>query len=104
MMSETTKKLYDAVDEPNFQYHWVITEDLISCGEFVGTSYLGYKNEVPTPTIPFRLKDDDGEIYYRGLANDAWTENAFSPLDDFGMPNDGCTEIEYFVDGVWSTL
>lgn len=52
----------------------------------------------------FRMLDDDGEIYYYGrwLEEDDCTsdyedyaEPEFSPLDNFGAPNAGCTEIQY---------
>lgn len=44
----------------------------------------------------FRLKDDDGEIYYHGEANSNDDDKAFNPLDDFGAPSAGCTTIEYY--------
>jgi hypothetical protein len=54
----------------------------------------------------FRLKDDDGELYYSGrLAGDRESEDGFGPLDDFGLPNAGCTEILYLTgEGKWETL
>lgn len=57
--------------------------------------------------IRFRMLDDDDEIYYYGrwLEEDDCTEEyengfwgaepEFSPLDNFGRPNAGCTEIQY---------
>lgn len=46
--------------------------------------------------IPFVMRDDDGIDYYTGnfigLSRNA---DMFAPLDDFGMPNAGCTEIAY---------
>ena len=44
----------------------------------------------------FRMKDDDDEIYYYGEANSCDDDKAFNPLDDFGMPDSGCTSIEYY--------
>lgn len=51
----------------------------------------------------FRLYDDDGNIYYEGLSDDFAT---FEPLDDYGTPNAGCTEIRYYNDKTkeWETL
>lgn len=49
----------------------------------------------------FRLKDDDGNVYYYGLSTVA---GSFAPLDDFGAPNAGCTSIEYFTKGEWQEL
>lgn len=46
----------------------------------------------------FRMYDDDGELYYTGVrTGDAgpWAEDGFEPLDDFGTPNAGATEIRY---------
>lgn len=42
----------------------------------------------------FRLRDDDGELYYSGYAREDM-EDEFAPLDDYGLPNAGCTTIEY---------
>ena len=39
---------------------------------------------------PFTMYDDDGELYYRGMIVGP---DDYAPLDDFGMPNAGCTEI-----------
>ena len=43
----------------------------------------------------FRLLDDDGNLYFEGIGNDASSEDAFAPLDDYGEAF-GCTEIRYF--------
>ena len=45
----------------------------------------GYKHK-------FKLLDDDGITYYSGLSND---DSSFAPLDEFAMPNAGCTTIQY---------
>jgi hypothetical protein len=55
----------------------------------------------------FRMYDDDGELYYSGRwvsSDDGLTEDAFGPLDDFGTPNAGCTEIRYRDGNKWVTL
>lgn len=54
-------------------------------------------------TEPFQLLDDDGELYYSGLAK---PDADFDPLDNFGMPNAGCTEIKYYSKKTnsWETL
>lgn len=49
---------------------------------------------------PFRLYDDDGELYYEGLSIE---NNSFDPLDD-EMDNSGCTEIHYLNNGKWEQL
>ncbi len=75
---------------------WIITKDNISEGLYtaVGTkSYSGMKGLKLTEK--FRLKDDDGEIYFYGKSSDSNSERAFEPLDDFGETF-GCTSIEYY--------
>lgn len=54
----------------------------------------------------FRMLDDDGEVYYVGylVAEDWGGEDHFGPLDDFGMPNAGCTEIQFLCDDGWKSL
>lgn len=55
----------------------------------------------------FRMLDDDGEIYYYGrqLETSECTleyeegffgqDSEFAPLENFGTPNAGCTEIQF---------
>lgn len=51
----------------------------------------------------FRMKDDDGNIYYHGRIVGDY--DGFEPLDDFGMGWAGCTTIEYKnTDGNWEVL
>jgi hypothetical protein len=56
----------------------------------------------------FRMYDDDGAIVYVGrIINNGDDANYFGPLDDFGEPNTGCTEIWYQSDKdgrVWEQL
>jgi hypothetical protein len=86
---------------------WIITKDRLfdpsekGSKSRVGTCSHNYKNEC-AEWKPFRILDDDGEVYYEGLAT---PETDFEPLDDFGMPDAGCTEIQYKNDkGEWETL
>ena len=48
-------------------------------------------------TVHFMMYDDDDILYYGGyLKTDLeGSEDAFAPLDDYGMPNAGCTDIKY---------
>lgn len=47
----------------------------------------------------FRLKDDDGEVYYTGFYfGDVNSEDAFAPLD-WAANEAGCTSIEYQAHG-----
>jgi len=56
----------------------------------------------------FRIKDDDGELYYEGvmvITPEDGPDADFRPLDDFGTPNAGATTIEYQrPDGTWEML
>jgi len=49
---------------------------------------------------PFRLYDDDGELYYEGLCVE---NNSFYPLDE-EQPNSGVTEIHYLNNGKWEQI
>ena len=53
--------------------------------------------------LDFRMKDDDGEIYYYGVmtCENKGDMDFFAPLDQFGMPNAGCTSIEVLENGKW---
>lgn len=56
----------------------------------------------------FRMLDDDGELCYTGRiitpSDDEQSEMDFAPLDDFGKPNAGATEIWYQIGGGWQEL
>lgn len=57
----------------------------------------------------FRMKDADGDLYYTGRIitpeGEEESEMDFAPLDDFGKPNAGATEIHYRRDdGTWYEL
>jgi len=54
--------------------------------------------------VRFRMYDDDGEHYYSGTLIMDGEAEGFEPLDDFGMPGAGCTEIRLFEHGRWATL
>lgn len=56
----------------------------------------------------FRIKDDDGDLYYTGRIITPPAEEQgeldFAPLDEFGKPNAGATEIWYRINGTWQEL
>lgn len=92
-------------------YAWIIDEDHLD-GEGTGTTgprdapaELLTKLTGTSEGDKFRMYDDDEELYYSGrlLGDDP---SLFEPLDDYGTPNAGCTEIRYRNDekGVWETL
>lgn len=41
----------------------------------------------------FRMYDDDDNLYYEGVST---SNSSFDPLDDYGMPNAGCTYLRYW--------
>lgn len=62
--------------------------------------------------VPFRLLDDDREVYYYGRrleeseCDDLYgAESELAPLDCFGGPNAGCTiQEEKDQDGKWEAI
>lgn len=96
-------------------YKWIITQDFLDGNtqrSAVGVSGPRGCDNRTADQLPdtFRIYDGDGELYYEGktdaLSNTASGEDCgFEPLDDFGMPDSGCTEIRYLNDkGEWETL
>ncbi len=92
-------------------YGWRITEDHISDdGHEEGTEGpSGLPSELSDKLDAedgqeFKMYDDDGVLYYEGLITGDYT--GFEPLDDFGKPNAGCTDIMYWNDKTkeWETL
>ena len=89
---------------------WIIDRDLIADAQAkTGTNANavgvagphGYAGDGSELTCQFRMRDDDGEIYYEGRAD----AESFDPLDHFGTPNAGVTQIEYQQpDGSWKPL
>jgi len=81
---------------------WIITKALFDADE-TGTKSRSWAtcSTLVVDLVPFRMLDGDGNVYYEGLAT---PDADFQPLDDFGRPNAGCTEIQYKVDGIWQTL
>lgn len=93
-------------------YAWAIIKEfdfenseLFKDVEIIGPRHPKFsKDKIINEGSKFRLYDDDGVLYYEGHIFGDDTVNGFEPLDDFGMPNDGCTTFKYFVDGIWKTL
>jgi hypothetical protein len=54
---------------------------------------------------PFLIFDDDGNLYYSGMCDTCDDEEAMGPLDNYGTPNAGATEIRYKnADGIFESL
>jgi len=71
-----------------------------------GKYYEGPENKVVDFEYKsFRLLDDDGIIYFTGLAEvDLYdTEEGFEPLDEIGAEY-GCIDIQYLEDGEYVSL
>jgi hypothetical protein len=84
-------------------YAWIIDVDYVDSDADVGLTGPRNAPEVLLKRLKagegerFELWDDDDELYYVGriLYLDPDTPGGNEPLDDFGMPNAGATEICY---------
>jgi hypothetical protein len=77
----------------NSNPQWLITADHVEEDRrHVGFCSDGWTDTLEAPH-KFRMFDDDGNLYYEGKSN----EQSFAPLDRFGSPNAGATEIHYEV-------
>lgn len=98
-------------------YGWIITKDHYAEREgdqsSVGTmGPRGITEKIQEQLkkgegIKFRLLDDDKNLIAEGLQieGDSGEEGCFAPLDDFGMPNWGCTELQQYTEkNGWQTL
>jgi len=96
------------------RYAWIIDTDHLASPEFgdeAGITGPRSITEEQTAALAagegarFKMYDDDGELYYSGrFLGDDEAEEAFGPLDDFGMPNAGATTIKYLRNGIWEIL
>lgn len=84
---------------------WQITHDFIGSDEHGrwGTSTdISILKKCPCNLcdmpISFRLKDDDGEIYYMGRMTQELYDShmVLAPLHNWAMPNAGATSMEVF--------
>lgn len=88
------------------KYGWMITEDHVDGRIGVrGPRNCPYTpEEIEAKGKEFRLYDGDGELYYEGKIVMDDNCSGFEPLDDYGMPNAGATDIRYLQGAVWRTL
>lgn len=86
-------------------YAWTITVDNLN-KEDEGTTGVGVVGpgeaelthdevKVHPDRQAFMIFDDDGIHYYSGFMVHGGDSDGFEPLDDYGTPNDGATEIRY---------
>jgi hypothetical protein len=96
-------------------YAWIIDQDVIEKGHSNGLTgprdlpddLLAKLEADPKVGKKFKMYDDDGEHYYTGrilYTDEGDSEVEFAPLDDYGTPGAGCTEIRYWQDGAYRTL
>lgn len=87
------------------RYAWIITKDHTTAdggakgvvGPRNATLY-GVELALSGKGRRFTLHDDDGECLLEGriwTGREQLAEIDFAPLDDFGAPSYGCTEIRY---------
>jgi hypothetical protein len=90
---------------------WIIDKDHIKdqYSNREGRASRDYEEEVflTLELVKWRVKDDDGDIYYEGRMTKERLEDSedrsFGPLD-FAMADAGATTMEYFQDGKWEQL
>jgi len=104
------------IENKKSSYGWVITKDFFfqqvegtkSSVGIMGPSNVSkdiIKRLNNGEGIKFRLYDDDGALYVEGLQiTNGDEESEFAPLDDYGTPNLGCTELKQYIDGKWVIL
>lgn len=102
--------LAEALNEADSKYGWIITKDHQKDGSKgkMGPSNISAemaKKLKAGEGKTFRMRDDDKEVYYEGLfLGDDSSEDGFAPLENFGEPNAGCTDIQYKNGSSWETL
>lgn len=97
------------------KYVWLITQDYFPeswspsriglTGPRAATpeQIEGIKDGVDGSFEEFKMFDDDKNLYFEGRISGDY--EGFEPLDDFGMPDSGCTSIWYRQgDGSWEPL
>ena len=81
-------------------YEFIITYDFLEDKKFDKHIPEETPEYVAKCVYPFRLFDDDGELYFEGRSADS---SSFDPLDYFGAAF-GCTDIQYLEKGKWESL
>jgi hypothetical protein len=107
-----------ACDEGAKAIGWIITHSYIE-GKYEGPTwfkkteikpitgprYTPYTNEELQKGHPFKMYDDDDNLYFEGyFLGDKTAEEAFAPLEDYGEGGAGCTKIFYKNGRKWEQL
>lgn len=83
---------------------WKITSDLEQAKNITVCSQDYDESHTAKLIHRFRLLDGDRIPYYEGVSDEASSQPAFDPLDDFGEGYAGCAFIEYMENGKWLPL
>lgn len=92
------------------KYGWIIDVDHIT-DEFekikdgekvmgpsgIHPEYAAALKAHPEAGVKFKMYDDDDNLYYEGRIIGAF--DGLEPLDDYGMPDSGCTKLDLFMNG-----
>ena len=106
---------FDDEDDDMGEYAWIIDVDHLTDDPSNDSFRVTGPGRAPVEMLTrldrgqgrkFRMLDDDGIVYYSGrIITDipAGTETDFGPLWDFGTPNAGAVDIQYWDKG-WKSL
>jgi len=94
---------------------WAVTRDHLENKDVFVWNGRESKEEIEralksSNAMKFRMFDDDHELYYSGKmiskngSSPFESEDIFGPLDDYGMPNAGCTQLEVLWKGAWEIV
>ena len=90
------------------KYGWVVTRDCLESKDVRVSGPRAIPHSLLARLLrgegrKFRLYDDDDICYYHGSMLGEYS--GFEPLDDYGMPNAGCTWIALMGrNGTWERL
>jgi len=85
-------------------YAWIVTKDLLGYGQEGTVGPQGVPDELVQQLqagdgVRWRVLDDDGEVYYEGRLTGDY--DGIEPLVDWGTPNAGATEIQFWTPSGW---
>jgi hypothetical protein len=88
-------------------YGWVVDKDHLDNKDVSVLGPRGISKKLESALMAgegkaFRMFDDDNELYFSGRIIGDF--DGFEPLDDYGEPGFGCTDIRYIENGNWESL